>query len=127
MLTFTIICKKTIIKKWRKRNIFQGAKSIFTIFSRYKLSILVDPTQNSVVSESDKKKIFNLKKSSAHFHTFPPSIFNFPPLPFQIFLLFLSTFPFFLAPIFPVGEQKFPCEKYQGTLRKPPGPYLVRH
>ena len=70
-------------------------------------------TQISVVSKKWKAK---KKKSSAHFHNFSPSIFNFSPLPFQIFLLFPSIFPFFLAPLFPVGQQKFPGEKCQGAL-----------
>ena len=51
-----------------------------------------------------------------------PFIFNFPPLPFQIFLLFLSIFPFFLAPFFPVGQQKFPRWKCQGALCPLPPP-----
>ena len=44
-----------------------------------------------------------------------PYIFNFPPLPFQI----SHFFPFFLAPLFPVGQQKFPGEKCQGALSAP--------
>ena len=40
----------------------------------------------------------------------------FPPLPFTIFLLFFSIFPFFLASLFPVCQQIIPSEKRQGIL-----------
>ena len=55
-----------------------------------------------------------------------PIHFQFPPLPFQIFLLFLSIFPFFLAPLFPVGQQKFSGENVMGALCPVP-PCLLCH
>ena len=59
------------------------------------------------------------KRSSDHFHTFLPFHFRFSTFLFSvftIFLLFFSIFPFFLASLFPVGQQKFSGEKHQGVL-----------
>ena len=112
-----------------RRKIFsEGAKSFFLIFvstsnafCRYKISILVDPKQISVVLKSEKQKNKNknknkqtekTKKKSPHFVTFPPSIFNFPPslLQFSFFSSPFSLFssPFSLALLFPIDQQRFP-------------------
>ena len=71
-------------------------------------------------SEKQKKK----EGPPPHFSTCP-SIFNFPPfLSFFIFLLFCSSFPFFLASLFPVGQHKFPGQKYQGGTLSPAPPVM---
>ena len=75
-------------------------------------SILLDPKQFSVVSQSEKlakeKKI--LCSFAYFFLSF--SIFH---LPFYNFPSFPLHFPFFsLAFLFPVGQQKFPSENCQG-------------
>ena len=72
-------------------------------------------------------------KGSSHVSTFPLSIFNFPPSLFLFFLLFFSNLSiflsfFFLASLFPVGQQTFPGEKVsRGTLplAPPPGCYTT--
>ena len=63
------------------------------------------------------------KRFSPHFVTFSPSIFNFPPslLQFSIFSSqFLPFFSFSLTSSFPVGQQKFPLQKYLGAPAPPP-------
>ena len=71
------------------------------------------------------------KKSSPHFVTFPPSIFNFPPffLQFSFFSSqFSPLFPFSpLCPLLlfsPIGQQKFPGHKSlrQRLVTSPPPP-----
>ena len=67
------------------------------------------------------------KRSSPHFVTFPPSIFNFPPSLLQFSFLssqFSPLFPFFLASFIPVGQQKLPGQKFLGALCPSP---LLRH
>ena len=63
-----------------------------------------------------------MKKHLLIFIHFPPSILNYT-FPFTIFLLFFSIFPFFLASLFPVGQQKFPGEKASRGHSAPPGCY----
>ena len=90
--------------------------------------ILIDPKQISVVLKSEKKK--KVLSSFLIFVTFPPSIFNFPPslISFFDFPSFLPHFPFFLASLFPTGQQKFPGQKpLQGHLPPCPTPRLLRH
>ena len=80
-----------------------------------------------------KRKEKKKEKSSPHF---PPFIslsnfssfhFQFSIFPFTIFLLFFSIFlPFFLASFFPVGQQKFPGQKFLGGALCPL-PRLLRH
>ena len=87
---------------------FWGGKVVFPDF----FPILVDPKQISVVLKTEKqKKKKKKKRSSPHFLTFPPSIFNFPS--------FLLHFPFFLASLFLVRQQKFPGQKFWGALCPP--------
>ena len=92
-----------------KRNIFQRVFSWFFPGVKYaffplKLAILVHPKRILVVLKSDKAK--------------------------KNFLLFRSIFPFFLVPLFPVGQQKFPGENCQGvgghSAHAPP-PRQLRH
>ena len=79
-------------------------------------------------SKSKKKK---KKKNPLLILELPPSIFNFPPSLFQISLFsspFSPIFPFFLASLFPVGQQKFPGQKCQEALYHTiPPPRLLRH
>ena len=111
------------------RGIFlRGAKSFFLIFfparnafSWSKIPILVDPKQISVVLKSEKKKKKKKERkkemrSSPNFVTFPPSSFNFPPYLFQVSFCSSPFSVFYLPCLFPVGQQKFPGEKYQGAL-----------
>ena len=104
------------------RGIFsEGAKSFFLIFfPAWNTFFLVEnPTQN-------KFRWFWEKKYSAHFVTFPLSIFNFPPSLLR-FSFFSSPFSLFSLPLFSVGQQKFPSEKCQGALCSPaPPPRLLR-
>ena len=69
-----------------------------------------------------KRNIFQRgkKKVLSSFCNFSPFHFQFSTFPFLIFFFF-SNFPFFLASLFPVGQQKFPGEKCQGALC-PPSP-----
>ena len=70
--------------------------------------------------KQNKTKMKKKKRSSPHFVTFPPYIFNFPPYCFNF--PYFSPFSLdFLAPLFPVGQQKFQGQKsLGGTL--PPAP-----
>ena len=79
-------CSTRRAKQWRKRDIFQEggrAKSLFLIFPDLKcffsveISILIDPKQISVVSQS--KKPPSKKKVLCSVSYFSPSILNFPP------------------------------------------------
>ena len=58
-------------------------------------------------NQKKKKKKRRKKKSSPHFVTFPNSILIFH-LPYLDFPSFLLHFPFFLASLFPIDQQKFP-------------------
>ena len=63
------------------------------------------------------------KKVFCSFSYFLPTILNFSTSAFK-FSFFSSIFPFFLAPLFPVGHQKFPGEKCQEVLCGGPCPLL---
>ena len=105
-------------------------------FFPVQISILVDPKQISVVSKNEKLR---KKCHLLIFLLFPlPVQFKFFHLPLCNFPSFLLHFCFFLASLFPVGQQKFPGEKHQGgTLLPAPstlflvksirGPLLLRH
>ena len=106
----------------RKRNIFRGGKVIFSwLFSLCEMLFPGRKFPNSHFGgpktnfsgfekwEEQKKK----KKSSPHFVIFPPSISIFH-LPFFNLHSFCSIFSFFLASLFPVGQQKFPDQKSLG-------------
>ena len=76
-----------------KRKIFWGGKVIFLIFfpawnafSQYRISILVDPKQISV--------ILKVKKGLSSFCNFSSFHFKFLPFAFSIFLLFFHYFCF---------------------------------
>ena len=56
------------------------------------------------------------KSSLLIFIPFLPFHLKFSTFPFTVFLLFFSIFPFFLASVFPIGQQKFSCEKHGGAL-----------
>ena len=73
-----------------------------------------------------KKKKKKKNKSSPHFVTFPPSIFNFPPFLFW-FSFFPSPFSFVSLPLFSqYVSRNFPVRSiWGGTL--PPAPRLLRH
>ena len=70
-----------------------------------------------------KKKKNKKKRSSPHFVTFPPSIFNFPHSLFW-FSFFSAPFSLFSMPLFPVGQQKFSGQKSRGgaLCPLPPAP-----
>ena len=76
---------------------FPGVKCFFPVENSH----LVDPKQISVVFKSEKKE----KRSSPHFLTFRPSIFNLH-LPFFDFPSFLLYFPF------------FPCLSFSGRVSR---------
>ena len=77
-----------------------------------KITILFDPKQKSVVLKREKKKGKRKKKVPSSFCNFSyRTIFSFPLSLLSICLLFCSVLPFFLAFLFPVGQQKFPGQK----------------
>ena len=103
---------------------FPGVKCFFPVENSH----FATPKKISVILKSEKqKKKKKEKKSSPYFATFPPSIFNFPPSFFSFFFdfpSFLLHFLFFLASLFPVGQQKISrWEVSGGTL--PPLPPAV--
>ena len=103
-----------------------GAKSLFMIF--FPSVKCFFPSRNfhfgrpqtiSVVSKSKKQK------QQSHLLIFIllfPFLFKVSTFPFTIFLLFFSIFPFFLASLLRVDQQKFSCEKCQGALCPPVTP-----
>ena len=91
---------------------FPSLKSFFPVEN----SILVDPKQISVVLKSETKEE-EKKKSSPHFVTFPPSIFNFPLSLFD-FLSFLH-FPSSLCLSLPGRSAEISSEQCQGALCPP--------
>ena len=130
--------------------VFPGVKYLFPV--EKKISILIDPKQISVVlkkkrrrggggggpgggggrrrkkkKKKKKKKKRRRKKKKKVLSSFCNFPFHFQfstfPFPFSIFLLFFCIFQFFLVSLFPVSQQKFPGEKYQGV----PPPRLLRH
>ena len=66
------------------------------------------------------KKKKKKKKVLSSFSYF--SLFHFSTFPFSIFLLFCSNFSFFLASLFPIGQQKIPGQKSLGALYPLPHP-----
>ena len=99
-----------IKKVWQghNRHIFLGRSHFswfifpaWIAFSRYKIPILVDPKQISVVLKSEKQK----RKSSPLFVTFPPSFFQFFTSPslfqFSFFPFLMLHFPYFPSLSFP--------------------------
>ena len=72
--------------------------------------------QNKTKKQNKKEKILSsfFNFSSFHFQFFHP-LFPFPS--------FLLQFPFFLASLFSVGQQKFPGQK----SARSPSPLLLRH
>ena len=121
----------------RKRNIFQRGKVIFVgfffffsssfffPFSSVKRFFLVEnshfgrPKTNFTGFEKWKER--KEKKVPLCIWLFPlPFQVHFSTFPFSIFLLFFSLFPFFLASLFQVRQQKFPDEKCRGELPIPP-------
>ena len=107
--------------QWRKRNIFQEGKVTLPNFFLV-WNMLVHPTQISVVWKSDKPK---KKKGPLLIFILSPFHFQFSTSSLSNFLLFLSILPFFLAPFFPVGQQKFPCEKRYSTGKGRRGCQLI--
>ena len=116
------------IMQGRNRKIFQKGQSHLSWFFSQREILFPDgkfpfwlthkkkKKKKSVVLKSQKKKKKKKKKvlsSFSHFLT-PPLPFSIFHLPFLIFLLFCSIFPFFLASFFPVGQQKFPGQKSRG-------------
>ena len=71
--------------------------------------------------ERKKEKKRKEKKISIHFHAFSLPFSISPHLSFQIFILFLSIFPFFLTPFSPGWSAKISRWKMSGgTLPLPP-------
>ena len=100
------------------------------LFSRKKISILVDPKQILVILKSDKKKKKKKKKkkvlsSQMPIFNFPLSLYfdNFPSFPLNFHPLSLFNT---LAAFFRVGQQKFPGQKSRGGGSLP-SLRLLRH
>ena len=83
------------------------------------------PKTNKTKQNKKQNKTKQNKKILSSFCNFSSLHFQFSTFPFSIFLLFFSIFPFFLASLFPVGQQKFTIEKCWGALY--PRPQLLRH
>ena len=80
----------------------------------WSLLLLMKPSYALQMVHSNTKNAKSKVLRSFSFFSLTFSIFQL--FHFQIFLIFFSIFPFFLAPLFPVGQQKFPGEKCQGAL-----------
>ena len=90
-----------------------GAKSVFPIF--YRREIWFFPVK---IVHFGRPRTTSKSDFPFHFQFSTSPISNFPSFP--------PHFPFLPCPLFPVGQQKFPGEKYQrGTL--PPASLLLRH
>ena len=117
-----------------KQNIFQRGKAIFPdFFPSVKCFFPVENShfgrpktifrfwkwkaRNKTNKQKTKKK---KKRSSPHFVSFSPSVFNFPP---SLYWFSFFSAPFSLAPLFLVGQQKFPSQKSRRALCPlPPAP-----
>ena len=108
---------------WHKKNIFQRGQSHFSQFFPAGVKCFF-PVENFRIGTPKTNFLFQ-KRSSAHCHTFFLCVFNFSPSLLQ-FSSLCSPFAlfFFLASLFPVGQQKFPGEKPQGDTL-PPCPLAV--
>ena len=116
----------THIDRGIKGIFFRGGKVIFPdFFPRVNCFFRVEDSHfgrlktNFSGFEKWKAKKKKKKVSSPHFVAFSSSILNFPPS----FFRFSFSSPFSLASLFPVGQQKFPGEKYR-CYSAPP---LLRH
>ena len=122
-----LLGKCNVVDQGRNRHIFLRGQSHFSwfffpawnAFSQYKIPILVDSKQISVVFKSEKQK--GKKKASTLFISFPTYHLLF--LNFPSFLLNFHPFSLFiLASFFPIRQQRFPGQKSLGGTLPPPRP-----
>ena len=103
------------------------------LFAGRNFHFLEGPNKFQRFQKSDKKKKKKKRRgSSVHFKlVFFLFHFRFSTFPFAMFCLCFSVFLFFLASLFPVGQQKFLGKECQGgtLLLLPPAPLprLLRH
>ena len=114
-----ILCGTHLATRGVTGKFFWGTKSFFLIFFLIvKCFFPVEkfhfgtPKQILVVLKSEKQKKKKKKRVLSSFCNFPtfnfqPSLYNFPSF-------LLSFCPFFPCRFFPVGLQKFPCQKSLG-------------
>ena len=105
---------------------FGRPKTSFSGFEKWKAKKKKKKKKKRKKKKEKKRKkknlllIFLLIISLSNFSSFH---FQFSIFPFTIFLLFFSIFlPFFLASFFPVGQQKFPGQKFLGGTMPPAPP-----
>ena len=105
---------------------FRGGKVIFPEFFPSVKCFFSVENSHFGRPKTNFSGFFGAGKVLSSFYNFSSFHFQFSTFPFWIFLLFFSVFPFFLPSLFPVGQQKFPGEKYQGALCPPaPGCYAT--
>ena len=115
------------IQGHNKRNIFQRGHSHFSWYEKGSFPVenfhFGRPKTN--FSGIEKWKAKKKKEVLSSFCNFSSFHFQFSNFPFSIFLLFCSIFSFFLASLFPVGQQKFPCQKSLGAFWPLPHHYTT--